>query len=274
MGVMYIRDENGKPIPIPGGSGAGGGKYPDWSHLTWYVMGDSLTDRNSKNAQGVPFTNKYYYDFVKEKTGIKIIVDGIGGTGYKNNMNGKCRTFLERVQEAFPKNEPTKNSDVDIVTIFGSGNDLKKDDLKYADLAIWDTLKWLLESRPGLRVIVVPPSPWRSTDTHNYNRWDELWTAYCNRLALCALKCGHRYMSDMYDCPPFSPNFAGHMTKFFTTDPNGIHPNEEGHKALAPYFYNALLQELALKSAGGDAGGDAGGGTGTGTGGGATGPNT
>ena len=267
MGVMYIRDENGKPIPIPGGSGGKPVVYPDWSHLTWYVMGDSLTDRKSKNAQGVPFTNKYYYDFVKEKTGIKLIVDGIGSTGYKNNSGG--RTFLERVQEAFPANEPTKNSDVDIVTIFGSGNDLKKDDLKYADLAIWDTLVWLLVNRPGLRVIVVPPSPWRSTDTHNYNRWDELWTAYCNRLALCALKCGHRYMSDMYDCPPFIPDFAGHMTKFFTTDPNGIHPNEEGHKALAPYFYNALLQELALKSAA--AGG---GGTGTGTGGGATGPET
>ena len=275
MSVLYTRDKDGnlKSVPFISGGG-GGGKYPDWSHLTWYVMGDSLTDRKSKNAQGVPFTNKYYYDFVKEKTGIKIIVDGVGGTGYINNMNGTRKTFLERVQEAFPANEPTKNSDVDIVTIFGSGNDLKKDDLKYADLAIWDTLVWLLTNRPGLRVIVVPPSPWRSTDTHNYNRWDELWTAYCNRLALCALKCGHRYMSDMYDCPPFSPNFAGHMKKFFTTDPNGVHPNEEGHKALAPYFYNALLQELALKSAGGDAGGDAGGGTGTGTGGGSTGPKT
>ena len=279
MSVLYTRDKDRNLKPVPFVSGGGGGKYPDWSHLTWYVMGDSLTDRNSKNAQGVPFTNKYYYDFVKEKTGIKIIVDGVGGTGYKNNMNGKCRTFLERVQNAFPtkqemeqdpqkKEMGEKTKNVDIVTIFGSGNDLKKDDLKYADTEIWLTLKWLLENRPGLRVIVVPPSPWRSTDTHNYNRWDELWTAYCNRLALCALKCGHRYMSDMYDCPPFSPDFAEHMTKFFTTDPNGIHPNEEGHKALAPYFYNALLQELALKSAA------AGGGTGTGTGGGATGPET
>ena len=78
----------------------------------------------------------------------------------------------------------------------------------------------------------------------------------------------------MYDCPPYFPNNEGHMKKFFTTDPNGVHPNEEGHKALAPYFYNALLKELALKSAGGDAGGDAGGGTGTGTGGGSTGPKT
>jgi lysophospholipase L1-like esterase len=221
--------------------------YPDWSHLTWYVMGDSLTDRNSKNAQGVPFTNKYYYDFIQEKTGIQIKVDGIGGTGYKNNMNGTRKTFLERVQEAFPENEPTKNSDVDIVTIFGSGNDLSSTDFDYAKGAIWQTMSYLLQHRPGLRVIVVPPAPWKSTDTHDYTKWNELWKTYCDNLELCAFKCNHRYLSDMYDCPPYFPGMDGHMKKFFTTDPNGIHPNEEGHKALAPYFYNALLQELALK---------------------------
>lgn len=259
MSVLYTRDKDGnlKSVPFISGGG-GGGEYPDWSHLTWYVMGDSLTDRKSKNAQGVPFTNKYYYDFIQEKTGIKIIVDGVGGTGYINNGGGSKKTFLERVQEAFPTEEEmredpkkkeagerTKN--VGIVTIFGSGNDLKKDDPQYSDKAIWDTLKWLLENRPGLRVIVVPPSLWRSTDTHDYTKWNDLWRLYCERLQLCAFKCNHRYLSDMYDCPPFYPDFEEHMKKFFTTDPNGIHPNEEGHKALAQYFYNALLQELSLR---------------------------
>lgn len=218
-------------------SGGNVSKYPDWSHLKWYVMGDSLTDRNSKNANGVPFATKYYYDFVQEKTGIQLIVDGIGSTGYKNNSGG--RTFYERVQDI--------SDEVDVVTIFGSGNDLKKDDLQYSDTAIWNTLKWLLENRPGLPVIVVPPSLWKSTDTHNYTKWEDPWKSYCERLEYCAFKCNHRYLSDMYDCPPFFPDFEEHKKKFFTTDPNGIHPNEEGHKALAPYFYNALLQELALK---------------------------
>jgi phospholipase/lecithinase/hemolysin len=66
-------------------------------------------------------------------------------------------------------------------------------------------------------------------------------------MQVCALACDFRYVSDMYDCPPFNPNFVGHMEKYFSNDPLGVHPNEEGHKALAPYFYNALLQELALK---------------------------
>ena len=250
MGVMYIRDEKGKPIPIPGGSGGKPVVYPDWSRFTWYVMGDSLTEKTHT------YTDKHYYDFVQEKTGIKLIVDGISSTGYKNNSGGK--TFLERVQNAFPteqemEGDPQKKEmgeatkEVDVITIFGSGNDLKKDDPKYSDTEIWLTLKWLMENRPGLPVIVVPPSLWRSTDTHNYNKWEDPWKSYCERLQLCAFKCNHRYLSDMYDCPPFYPDFEEHMKKFFTTDPNGIHPNEEGHKALAQYFYNALLQELSLR---------------------------
>lgn len=156
MSALYTRDKDGnlKSVPFISGGG-GGGKYPDWSHLTWYVMGDSLTDRKSKNAQGVPFTNKYYYDFIQEKTGINIIVDGIGGTGYINDMNGKYRTFLERVQDAFPteqemeedpkkKEMGEKTKNVDIITIFGSGNDLSSTDFDYAKGAIWQTMSYLL----------------------------------------------------------------------------------------------------------------------------------
>lgn len=198
----------------------------DWSHLKWYVMGDSLT------AQDNAFTNKRYYDFVREKTGIQVIVDGIGGTGYGAGVsNGE--SYYDRVQ-----NIP---DDVDIVTIFGSGNDIRY--AESANMEIYNTLSWLCLERPSLRVIVVPPAPWLG-----YNKREDPWKAYCDRLQLCALTCNFRYVSDMYDCPPFNPNFTGHMESFFTTDPEeGIHPDENGHKALAPYFYNALLQELAFK---------------------------
>lgn len=196
----------------------------DWSHLKWYVMGDSLTDRNASH------TDKYYYDFVQEKTGIQVIVDGIGGTGYGAGASNS-ESYLDRVQ-----NIP---DDVDIVTIFGSGNDIRF--AESANMEIYNTLSWLALNKPGLRVIVVPPAPWLG-----YNKREDPWKAYCDRLQACALACDFRYLSDMYDCPPFNPNFAGHMEVFFTTDPEGIHPDENGHKALAPYFYNALLEELAL----------------------------
>ena len=234
--------------------GPGGGrKYPDWSHLTWYVMGDSLT------APGHEHTEKYYYEFIQEKTGINIIVDGIGGTGYRAGYSDNENSFLGRVQRAFPENDKTKNSNVDIVTIFGSGNDIRfVSDSKERKAAIFGTLAHLANHRPGLRVIVVPPSPWmseRDSDYNvitNYDKRGELWKPYCDDLQLCALACDFRYLSDMYDCPPFNPNFSGHLQEFFANRPDGkeadgIHPSTNGHKALAPYFYNALLQELSLK---------------------------
>lgn len=215
------------------------GTYPDWSHLTWYVMGDSLTDRNNNH------TVKRYYDFVQEKTGIQIILDGIGGTGYGAGVSNN-QHFVERV-----KNIP---NNVDIVTIFGSVNDIRYAGDTY-HVTIWETLSWLALNRPGLRVIVVPPSLCKTNDQYDLHKRGTLWEPYCERLQTCALACDFRYVSDMFDCPPFNPNFNGHMEKFFTTDPEGIHPDENGHKALAPYFYNALLLELGFEhGVGGSAG--------------------
>lgn len=201
--------------------------FPDWSRFTWYVLGDSLTDPTNN------FTPKRYYDFIREETGIQTIVDGIGGTGYGAGVS-TGNNFVERV-----KNIPDY---VDVVTIFGSGNDIRYTD-DGANRAIYDTLAWLCFNRPGLRVIVVPPTPWK-----DYDKRADLWKAYCDRLQTCALACDFRYLSDMYDCPPFNGRFDGHMEKFFTTDPEaGIHPNENGHRALAQYFFNALHEELSFR---------------------------
>lgn len=205
--------------------------YPDWSNLKWYVMGDSLTDRNNNH------TVKRYYDFVQEKTGIQIVLDGIGGTGYGAGVSNGTN-FVERV-----KNIP---DNVDIVTIFGSVNDVRYAGDIY-NAAIWDTFNWLVLNRTGLRVIVVPPALCKSSSEYDLSKRGTLWKTYCDRLQACALACDFRYVSDMFDCPPFNPNFDGHMEKFFKNDPEGIHPDDDGHRALAPYFYNALQQELALK---------------------------
>lgn len=214
------------PAPDSGGNG-----YPDWSHLKWYVMGDSLTSADNS------FTGKRYYDFVQEKTGIQLIVDGIGATGYRNGED-RGESFLNRVQ-----NIP---EDVDIVSIFGSGNDVSSAEPEYANRAIYDTLVWIAFNRPGLRVIVAPPSPWKG-----YPKREDPWKAYCDRLQVCSLACDFRYLSDMYDCPPYNGNFDAHMNRFFTTDSAGIHPNEAGHEALATYFYNALAQELEFDAGSG-----------------------
>lgn len=201
------------------------GNLPDWSQLKWYIMGDSLTDRNNT------FAPRRYYDFIQAKTGIQIVLDGIGGTGYGAGVSNGTH-FVERV-----KNIP---AGIDVVTIFGSANDVRH--ANGANQEIYTALSWLRINRPELRVIVIPPAPvlW-------YDRRSEEWTAYYNRLELCAFVCGCRFAADMHNCPPFDPMAATHMEMFFSTDPEGVHPNEAGHEAMAPIIYNALLKELALK---------------------------
>lgn len=235
------------------GSGGNASKYPDWSHLKWYVIGDSLT---------APDGTKRYYDFVQEKTGIQIEVNGAGGTGYgAGKGNTPPNNFLTRVQNLFTEENKHILDDVDVVTIFGSGNDVdyllsEQYSTELSNIPIFDTLAELANNKPGLRVIVVPPSPWtwkREGETQEaIDLWKAKWDAYCENLRKCAVACNFRYVSDMHDCPPFNPNFNGHMAKYFSPGLDGIHPNEAGHEALATYFYNALAQELEFDAGSGN----------------------
>lgn len=215
--------------PAPEGGNKENAAYPDWSHLKWYVLGDSLTDP----AGGV-HTSKFYYEYIAEKTGIQVIVDGMGGTGYYAGASTN-RRFADRV--------PNIPADVDIVTIFGSGNDIRHGYDNYKS-AMSDALKIFYLERPGLPVIVVPPTPWKG-----YSKRGEEWKGYCDTLALMALNYNARYVSDMFDCPPFDPNSAVDLDSFFTKDiVDGVHPDENGHEAIARYVYNAMLQELEFEN--------------------------
>lgn len=78
-----------------------------WADKKWVAFGDSLT---------AEFINadKKYYRHIEGKTGINVVVMGVGGTGYAKNYGGGT-SYGERM--AFCP------SDADIITIFGSIND-------------------------------------------------------------------------------------------------------------------------------------------------------
>lgn len=202
--------------------------YPDWSHLKWYVMGDSLTDP----AGGI-HTSKFYYEYIAEKTGIQVIVDGLGGTGYHAGVSTGKR-FADRVA-----NIP---EDVDIVTIFGSGNDVMHatpEEYKSGGAA---AMAYFFNNRPGLPVIIVPPSPWAT-----YGKRSDDWKNYCDTLELLALNYSLHYVGEMWTEPPFDPNSSADREAFFTKCQDGVHPDESGHRLLAPYFYNAMLEVLVFE---------------------------
>ena len=210
----------------------------DWSHLTGYLMGDSLTDP----AGGV-HTSKFYYEYIQELTGVQWIVDGIGGTGYYAGASTGTR-FADRV-----KNIP---EGVDFVICFGSGNDVAYATQEQYHTAMAETMAYFYENRPGLPVIIVPPSPWAT-----YSKRSDEWKNYCDTMELVALNYSLHYVGKMWTAPPFDPNSPADREAFFTKCPDGVHPDENGHRLLAPYFYNAMLEVLALEGkcqAGGDSG--------------------
>lgn len=201
----------------------------NWSGLKWYVIGDSLTDP----AGGV-HTSKFYYEYIQEKTGIQVIVDGLGGTGYHAGVSTN-RRFADRVA-----NIP---ADVDIVTIFGSGNDVKNATFDEYKAGMAAAMGYFFDNRPGLPVIIVPPSPWAT-----YGKRSEEWKTYCDTIELVALNYSLRYLGEMWTAPPFDPNSPADRAAFFTKCPDGVHPDENGHRLLASYFYEAMRKVLAFKT--------------------------
>lgn len=87
------------------------GIKPKWIDRTWVCLGDSLTESNSR-------TTNHYFDYIAEKTGIKTVNLGVSGTSYMRRKDIN-RAFYQRVSD-IPE-------DADVITIFGSGNDLSSD---------------------------------------------------------------------------------------------------------------------------------------------------
>ena len=79
-----------------------------WKGKKWAVVGDSLSASTTN-------TDKFYHDYISEKTGITVENMGNSGSGYKKK-DDKELAFYQRITSV-----PT---DADVVTIFGSGNDL------------------------------------------------------------------------------------------------------------------------------------------------------
>ena len=207
---------------------------PDWSHLKWYVLGDSLTVPGG--VERYAHTNKFYYEYIQEKTHIELIgIDGAGGTGYyagkTNDQNFYFRISqnMETVQTA------------DIITILGSVNDIRYSSQAEYQPLVENTLATLTSNCPGVPVIVIPPPL-----CDDFEKTSDAWKNYCNTLEEAAFKNHCRYVGDMFKCPPFDPKIATHMEKFFNNN-DGTHPNEVGHKAIASYIYNAMRTSLALE---------------------------
>lgn len=202
----------------------------EWEHLKWACLGDSLTEKNQR-------TTKNYHDYISEKTGISVVNLGVSGSGY-----------IAGGDNAFYKRYSSIPADCDVITIFGSGNDIGQEIGNPTDTSfstVCGCMNYLLNNLyegtdyAGKPVGVISPTPWTNHTPDN----DECYlTRYVEAMKEICTRRGIPFL-DLYHLSGFKANDLGftHM-QYFDKDPDGtnIHPNEAGHKIIASHIYNFL----------------------------------
>lgn len=210
-----------------------------WEGKKWAAVGDSLTERNSR-------TLKSYHDYIAENTGIAVENMGVSGTGYKA---GDTNAFYQRIL-----NVPT---DVDVVTIFGSGNDCGTTWTESSLGEVTDTgtnticgcinqtIDNLYSVLPAVQLGIITPTPWDcyypSATTDPNNRM----TLYCEALVEI---CKRRSIPclDLYHCSGLRPWDSSFLPLAYSKDDGGgTHPDETGHGIIAPRI-KAFLESLIM----------------------------
>lgn len=210
----------------------------------WVVVGDSLTEVNEA-------TTKHYFDYITDASGIDTYNMGVGGTGYSRGYD-TSRAFYQRIS-----NCPV---DADVVTIFGSGNDANIEAQAKFNGKTWAealgsytdsttdticgcvniTLDNFFGTHPTTPIGIIAPSPWQSYPTTKLtNNWFEDYTNALKQI------CDYRGVPflDLYHHSNLRPeNEANRNACFYngaSLDGNGdgVHPNELGHKIIAPKIY-------------------------------------
>lgn len=194
--------------------------------VKWGFVGDSLTERNSR-------TLKNYIDYIVEETGIIAVNLGVSGSGYKKREDDN-NAFYQRVQNI--------DNDFNIITIFGSGNDLSltlgnvtDNDTSTVFGCVNETIKRIYAKMPCVKLGIISPTPW--INYPNYTDGNAMELLSNGLKEIC--RRGSIPFLDLYNCSnlrPWDKTFRALM--YSRDDENGVHPDENGHKQ----FYKKILK--------------------------------
>lgn len=246
-----------------------------WSGKKWAVVGDSLTEHNSRAL-------KNYHDFIAEETGITVLNYGSSGTGYAKDKNTNS-AFFQRINSI-----PT---DVDVITIFGSGNDLgflplgeiTDSDTTTLCGCINATIDAVLARFPMTPFGIITPTPWfdvwiPGAAPNVMSNYSDALAEICKRNGIPCLNLF--YCSNLHPEIPairaieykrdgtyvastqgtanaiqVTSDLLGYVQNNGVPDAqvgdwvlgtlNGVHPDEDGHKLFAPRI-EAFLKTLLL----------------------------
>lgn len=231
--VIAGYEEDPVIYPVNGYKTRGEGKF---SNLKWVCLGDSLTEVNTR-------TTKRYHDYIKEQTGINVVNMGRSGSGYMRTQDSN-NAYYQRIA--------SMPADADVVTIFGSGNDCELVNASLGDVTdtgtnticgcINKTIDAIYAIKPTVQLGIIAPTPW----IRNMPSDNDTMTRYCEKLEAICKRRGIPYL-DLFHGSGLRPNDATFRAAAYSKDEgNGVHPDETGHKMIAPHIYEFLLSLISL----------------------------
>ena len=187
------------------------------------VIGDSITEKNH-----TAHTN--WVDYIQDWTDSIIQNLGASGTGFVAG-----NSYVNRITHIIAP---------DIIGIAMSFNDMGSSDSDYRT-AVETFFDTLLTSYPSTPIICYIQSPWS-----NYH-YGETSDAKVEILRdVCGTK-GIPFYDDLYKGGTLKPWLQGNRNIYYMNDGEGstgaedwVHPNSEGHKAIARYLYPHFAENI------------------------------
>lgn len=198
--------------------------------MRWLCIGDSITEKNFR-------TKANYHDYVAEVLNLTVINEGLSGTGFLRDFEGN---------QSYPKRLHQCNPAPEIITVFGSFNDLATEPIygKKMREILFSTMKDyfanLITMYPLSFIGVISPTPWAEYHGQNY---------YVDCLNKAAKEFNLPYL-DLYCKTSLRPWIKVNNEKYFSCAEaphgDGIHPNEEGHKLMAKPIQEFLESHMIM----------------------------
>lgn len=205
-----------------------------WKDKKWTVIGDSLTDFNGR-------AYKHYFDYISWKTGISVQNMGVSDTGYSKGISDN-QAFYQRLESI--------DTTADVITIFGSFNDLAAN-MELGNIA--DTtnetiagcinlcIDEIYSKIPLANIGIVSPCPWEQYTPMMADTTGSI--KYVNMLESIAKYRGIPYL-DLFRCSGIRPWESNVRNAIYKNDGgSGTHLDSEGHRFLYPKF-ESFIEKL------------------------------
>lgn len=201
-------------------------------------LGDSITE-----GHGTTAPDKVFHQIIKAEQGLKMAYNaGIGGTRIAKQTNisdeHKYELYFASRVEFLPEN-------ADAVVVFGGTNDYGHGDAKMGDICSDDVYtfygglnvlyKKLREKYKDAKIIFMTPLK-RTNEADPRLPENKILADYVEEIKVFCSKKNisliDLYESNIFD--PYDVNFV----------PDGLHPNDRGHAAMAEYIAEKLNEIL------------------------------